>query len=110
MITGRLAAPSAGAPFSDAAIAEGGLAFLAGQGPVLNGTVAGGSIGEQTRVTNRMRRRARQASIVSGAATCARRWSSRVEHVRCRDQHADQVDHVPARREPERGRFDPVAD
>jgi 2-iminobutanoate/2-iminopropanoate deaminase len=51
MITGRLAAPSATAPFSDAVLTEGRLAFLAGQGPILNGPVAGGSIAEQTRVT-----------------------------------------------------------
>jgi 2-iminobutanoate/2-iminopropanoate deaminase len=51
MITGRLAAPSADAPFSDAVIGEGRLAFLAGQGPILNGSVAGGPVAEQTRVT-----------------------------------------------------------
>jgi 2-iminobutanoate/2-iminopropanoate deaminase len=51
MIIGRLAAPSAGAPFSDALIAGGRLAFLAGQGPILNGTPVGGSLAEQTRVT-----------------------------------------------------------
>ena len=51
MITGRLAAPSAGAPFSDAVIAGGRLAFLVGQGPIQNGTAAGGPIAEQTQVT-----------------------------------------------------------
>jgi len=51
MITGRLAARSASTPFSDAVIAGGRLAFLAGQGPSLNGTVVGGWIAEQTRVT-----------------------------------------------------------
>jgi 2-iminobutanoate/2-iminopropanoate deaminase len=51
MITGRLAAPTPGAAFSDAVIADGRLAFLAGQGPILNATIAGGSIAEQTRVT-----------------------------------------------------------
>ena len=51
MITGRLAAPSAAAPFSDAVIAGGRLVFLAGQGPIQNGTVVGGPIAEQTRVT-----------------------------------------------------------
>ena len=30
---------------------RGRLAFLAGQGPILNGTVVGGSIAEQTRMT-----------------------------------------------------------
>ncbi|HXW87176.1 MAG TPA: RidA family protein [Streptosporangiaceae bacterium] len=51
MITGRLAAASADAPFSDGVTVEGRLAFLAGQGPILNGAITGGSIGEQTRVT-----------------------------------------------------------
>lgn len=51
MITGRLAAPAATAPFSDAVIAEGKLAFLAGQGPIRNGTPVCGSIAEQARVT-----------------------------------------------------------
>src|ERR1700691_5053603 len=50
MITDRLAARSAGAAFSDAVIAGGRLAFLAGQGPILNGTPVGGSIREQTLV------------------------------------------------------------
>jgi 2-iminobutanoate/2-iminopropanoate deaminase len=53
MITGRLAAPSADAPFSDGVTVEGRLAFLAGQGPIVNGTIAGGSMTEQTRVTLR---------------------------------------------------------
>src|ERR1700683_1035181 len=50
MVPGRLAARSAGAAFSDAVIAGGRLAFLAGQGPILNGTPVGGSIREQTLV------------------------------------------------------------
>ena len=53
MITGRLAAPSAAAPFSDAVMAGGRLAFLAGQGPILNGSVVGGSVREQTVATLR---------------------------------------------------------
>jgi enamine deaminase RidA (YjgF/YER057c/UK114 family) len=36
---------------SDAVIAGGRLAFLAGQGPIQNGTTVGGSIAEQTRMT-----------------------------------------------------------
>ena len=51
VITGRLAARSAGAPFFDAVIAGGRLAFFAGQGPILNGTPVGGPIAGQTRVT-----------------------------------------------------------
>jgi len=51
MITGRLAAPDAAAPFSDAVIAGGRTAFLAGQGPIRNGTPVGGSIAEQTGAT-----------------------------------------------------------
>ncbi len=57
------------------------------------------------------------AGLADGEADAALRQartpagcSSRVDHVCCRDQHADQVDHVPARREPERRRFDPVTD
>jgi hypothetical protein len=64
MITGPLAAPSAGAPFSDAVIAGGRLAFLAGQGPILNGDVVGGSIGEQAQVT------------LQNLAGCLDHWSS----------------------------------
>ena len=51
MITGRLAAPSGDAPFSDGVIVEGRLAFLAGQGPIYNGTAVGGPIREQAAVT-----------------------------------------------------------
>lgn len=51
MITGRLVAPAAAAPFSNAVIAGEKLAFLAGQGPIPNGTPVGGSIAEQTWVT-----------------------------------------------------------
>jgi enamine deaminase RidA (YjgF/YER057c/UK114 family) len=51
MITGRLAAPSGDAPFSDGVIVEGRLAFLAGQGPIHNGTIVRGPIREQTEVT-----------------------------------------------------------
>lgn len=51
MIPGRLGAPSADAPFSDGIIVEGRLAFLAGQGPIYNGTSIGGLIREQAAVT-----------------------------------------------------------
>lgn len=51
MITGRLAAPSGDAPFSDGVIVEGRLAFLAGQGPIHNGTIVRGPIREQAGVT-----------------------------------------------------------
>jgi 2-iminobutanoate/2-iminopropanoate deaminase len=51
MITGRLAAPSGDAPFSDGVIVEGRLAFLAGQGPIHNGTIVRGPIREQAEAT-----------------------------------------------------------
>jgi enamine deaminase RidA (YjgF/YER057c/UK114 family) len=50
VITGRLAAPSGGAPFSDGVVVEGRLAFLAGQGPIHNGTAVGGPVREQAAV------------------------------------------------------------
>jgi 2-iminobutanoate/2-iminopropanoate deaminase len=51
MITGRLAAPSGDAPFSDGVIVEGRLVFLAGQGPIHNGTIVRGPIREQAEAT-----------------------------------------------------------
>jgi 2-iminobutanoate/2-iminopropanoate deaminase len=53
MITGRLAAPAEGAPFSDGVIVEGTIAFLAGQGPIRDGRVVHGSIREQADLTLR---------------------------------------------------------
>ena len=53
MITGRLAAPDHAAPFSDAVLVEGGLAFLAGQGPISAGRPVPGSVAEQARLTLR---------------------------------------------------------
>lgn len=51
MITGRLAARAEDAPFSDGVIVEGTTAFLAGQGPILDGRVVRGSIREQAGLT-----------------------------------------------------------
>jgi 2-iminobutanoate/2-iminopropanoate deaminase len=51
MITGRLAAPEDAAPFSDAVLVQGSLAFLAGQGPISNGEVVLGTIEEQAALT-----------------------------------------------------------
>jgi 2-iminobutanoate/2-iminopropanoate deaminase len=72
MITGRLAAPSADAPFSDGVIVEGSLAFLAGQGPIRNGTIVRGSLREQTDVTlrNRVGCLARLGADKSAMVTC----------------------------------------
>ena len=53
MITGRLAAPENAAPFSDAVLVEGELAFLAGQGPISDGRPVLGSVAEQARLTLR---------------------------------------------------------
>jgi 2-iminobutanoate/2-iminopropanoate deaminase len=51
MITGRLATPEEAAPFSDAVLVEGPLAFLAGQGPISNGQPVLGTIADQARLT-----------------------------------------------------------
>jgi len=53
MITGRLAAPGADAPFSDGVIVEGSLAFLAGQGPIRNGAIVAGPVRDQAEATLR---------------------------------------------------------
>jgi 2-iminobutanoate/2-iminopropanoate deaminase len=50
MITGRLAAP-VGAPFSDAVLVNGPIAFLAGQGPLRDGQAVLGTHAEQVRLT-----------------------------------------------------------
>jgi 2-iminobutanoate/2-iminopropanoate deaminase len=50
MISGRLAGP-ADAPFSDGVVVEGRMAFLAGQGPIRDGRIVGGSVREQAEVT-----------------------------------------------------------
>jgi 2-iminobutanoate/2-iminopropanoate deaminase len=51
MITGRLAPPADDAPFSDGVVVEGKMAFLAGQGPIRDGRIVGGSVREQAEVT-----------------------------------------------------------
>jgi 2-iminobutanoate/2-iminopropanoate deaminase len=51
MITGRLAAPEHDAPFSDAVIVEGRMAFLAGPGPIRDARIVDGSVREQAEVT-----------------------------------------------------------
>jgi enamine deaminase RidA (YjgF/YER057c/UK114 family) len=69
MITGRLAAPSRWRAVLRCGHRRGRLAFLAGQGAILNGTVAGGPIAEQTRVTlqNLAAILKRLGAVVSGA-------------------------------------------
>jgi 2-iminobutanoate/2-iminopropanoate deaminase len=53
MITGRLAASETGAPFSDAVLVAGTIAFLAGQGPIAAGKPVPGTMREQARLTLR---------------------------------------------------------
>lgn len=53
MITGRLATPDDDAPFSDAMLVEGRLAFLSGQGPIEDGRIVTGPVREQAAVTLR---------------------------------------------------------
>lgn len=47
----RLTASSPGAPFSDAVVMAGGLAFVTGQGPLRGGSVVKGTIEEETELT-----------------------------------------------------------
>jgi enamine deaminase RidA (YjgF/YER057c/UK114 family) len=87
MITGRLAAPDHAAPFSDAVLVDGGLAFLAGQGPISDGQPVLGSITEQARLTlgnigTCLVRLGADASAVVSCRDGAESYSTRCRHCR----------------------------